>query len=79
MTDVLAGTTWTFPCGHWFDKTKEDGAIERDLLPEAGKIEQSEARIPYDAVFYTSDIRHAGTSAHGEGRGRVAPRFTTAV
>eukprot|EP00047_Mylnosiga_fluctuans_P014195 m.36272 g.36272 ORF g.36272 m.36272 type:complete len:2392 (+) comp5381_c0_seq2:48-7223(+) len=61
--DVLGGKTWTFPCERWFDTSKEDGAIERELAPDAA-VEQAARRVPYEAVFYTSDIRHAGTNAH---------------
>jgi hypothetical protein len=65
VEDALAGTKWTFPCGRWFDEAQEDGAVERELVPLASAAEKITLRFPYEIVFYTSDKRHAGTSANG--------------
>lgn len=29
------GKQWTFPCGKWFSKDRDDKLIERELFPQA--------------------------------------------
>ena len=45
MVEVPAlGTSYNFPCGRWFSKHEEDGALERELLFEdGGSVVQTEA------------------------------------
>eukprot|EP00899_Mesostigma_viride_P015258 jgi/Mesvir1/23733/Mv18674-RA.1 len=34
IRNASSGATWRFPCARWLDKKEEDGAIERDLVPD---------------------------------------------
>ena len=33
VESVTDGRLWTFDCNMWFDKNREDGRIERELIP----------------------------------------------
>eukprot|EP00056_Hartaetosiga_gracilis_P011787 m.180988 g.180988 ORF g.180988 m.180988 type:complete len:2129 (+) comp13581_c0_seq3:61-6447(+) len=59
----LSGKTWTFNCGEWLDSKSGDGSLERTLTPESGEIKEYEAKVPWEVIVRTSDIRGAGTDA----------------
>ncbi|XP_059150632.1 lipoxygenase homology domain-containing protein 1-like isoform X2 [Physella acuta] len=72
--------TYTFPCGRWLAKNQEDGAIERELVPEKavqelvgrdGETKAKELKIKekleakkYTVEVYTGDVSGGGTDAN---------------
>ncbi|XP_056875603.1 lipoxygenase homology domain-containing protein 1 [Takifugu flavidus] len=52
-----------FPCGRWLDKGEDDGAIVRDLFPNALQTELYTPFVPYEIKVFTSDVFGAGTDA----------------
>jgi hypothetical protein len=74
--EVPALTThWKFPCGRWFGKSKDDGAIERELYPEAasGAAMHEDISAPYLLRVFTSDVASAGTDASVSPTGIPSP------
>ncbi|XP_043937953.1 lipoxygenase homology domain-containing protein 1 isoform X2 [Protopterus annectens] len=57
------GQKMKFPCGRWLDKSEDDGAIIRELLPSELQIEEYVPFVPYEITVYTSNIFGAGTDA----------------
>lgn len=65
MIDVPSlGQRSVFPCGRWLDKNKDDGQLERELLPGTDTEETYTPYVPYEITVYTSDVMGAGTSAN---------------
>lgn len=60
----LLGKTWTFPCGRWFSTSEDDKALERTLVPDKGQEVAYEARVPWEVVVHTSDVKGAGTDSN---------------
>ncbi len=58
------GKKWRFPCSRWFDKSEDDGKIERDLYPMDISTEEYTPFVPYEITVYTSDLKGADTSAN---------------
>lgn len=70
MYTVLQGSvTYVFPCRRWLARDEEDGAIERELLPEKatkeiiskdGQVKTQELKIQDKLkgmyVFFTRDV-----------------------
>lgn len=56
-----AGRTYYFACQRWFSLTKDDGLIERDLLPS--EEDPHGQQTSYLAEVHTSDKHGAGTDA----------------
>uniref|UniRef100_A0A8D3DQI5 Lipoxygenase homology PLAT domains 1 n=1 Tax=Scophthalmus maximus TaxID=52904 RepID=A0A8D3DQI5_SCOMX len=57
------GQKLRFPCGRWLDKGEDDGAIIRDLFPNALQTELYTPFVPYEIKTFTSDVFGAGTDA----------------
>ncbi|XP_030006124.1 lipoxygenase homology domain-containing protein 1 [Sphaeramia orbicularis] len=57
------GQKLRFPCGRWLDKGEDDGAIVRDLFPNALQTEYYTPFVPYEIKIFTSDLFGAGTDA----------------
>ncbi|KAK1884574.1 Lipoxygenase like domain containing protein 1, partial [Dissostichus eleginoides] len=57
------GQKLRFPCGRWLDKGEDDGAIIRDLFPNALQTELYTPFVPYEIKTFTSDVFAAGTDA----------------
>uniref|UniRef100_A0A671XMC4 Lipoxygenase homology PLAT domains 1 n=1 Tax=Sparus aurata TaxID=8175 RepID=A0A671XMC4_SPAAU len=57
------GQKLRFPCGRWLDKGEDDGAIVRDLFPNALQTELYTPFVPYEIKTFTSDVFGAGTDA----------------
>ncbi|XP_070707153.1 lipoxygenase homology domain-containing protein 1 [Pempheris klunzingeri] len=57
------GQKLRFPCGRWLDKGEDDGAIVRDLFPNALQTELYTPFVPYEIKIFTSDLFGAGTDA----------------
>ncbi|XP_059213530.1 lipoxygenase homology domain-containing protein 1 [Centropristis striata] len=57
------GQKLRFPCGRWLDKGEDDGAIVRDLFPNALQTEFYTPFVPYEIKTFTSDVFGAGTDA----------------
>ncbi|XP_071760769.2 lipoxygenase homology domain-containing protein 1 [Centroberyx gerrardi] len=57
------GQKLRFPCGRWLDKGEDDGAIVRDLFPNALQTEFYTPFVPYEIKIFTSDVFGAGTDA----------------
>lgn len=65
LVDVPSlGQRLVFPCGRWLDKDKDDGHLERELLPGEDTEETYTPYVPYEMTVYTSDMMGAGTSAN---------------
>ena len=62
VTAKSSGNAATFPCCRWLAKTKDDGRIERVLLPE-GQQEIPDA-CSWELRVWTANERGAGTSAN---------------
>lgn len=60
----IQGKTITFPCGRWLAKGKDDGQLERILTPSTDDVEIYRAKVPYEAIIYTTDTKKAGTDAN---------------
>ncbi|XP_012940880.1 lipoxygenase homology domain-containing protein 1 [Aplysia californica] len=76
----LGSITYTFPCNRWLAKDMEDGAIERELLPEKavqeiigrdGQTKSKEVKIKdrlkakkYTVEVFTGDMKGGGTDAN---------------
>ena len=45
------GQKVVFPCGRWLDKDKDDGQLERELLPG---VDTEETYMPCKAIILTS-------------------------
>ena len=58
------GRRWKFPCNKWFDKSEDDGRIERELYPSEISNEDYKPFVTYEIVVFTSDMRGAETSAN---------------
>lgn len=59
----LLGVTWTFPCGRWFAKDKDDGACERMLEIADGSSDdviEYRPKVSFEVQVFTSDIKNAG-------------------
>ena len=52
-----------FPCGRWFDKTKDPASLTQTLMP-LGADAASSGLVKYSVKTYTSDVRGAGTDAN---------------
>jgi hypothetical protein len=61
---ALLGKRWVFPCNEWLDKGKGDGTLERVLFPAEEDTVTFAAKVPYEVVFKTSDLKGAGTDAN---------------
>uniref|UniRef100_H3CLV0 Lipoxygenase homology PLAT domains 1 n=1 Tax=Tetraodon nigroviridis TaxID=99883 RepID=H3CLV0_TETNG len=57
------GQKLRFQCGRWLDKGEDDGAIVRDLFPNALQTELYTPFVPYEIKVFTSDVFGAGTDA----------------
>lgn len=60
------GKKYEFICDNWLDKKEGDGLTER-ILEVAGEntgLLEYKAKIPYEVVVCTSDVRGAGTDAN---------------
>ena len=56
VENVEGKKKWVFRCEKWLDKAKDDGKIERELLP-------SREFLTYKFYVKTSDILYAGTDS----------------
>mmetsp|Transcript_22009 Transcript_22009/g.66009 ORF Transcript_22009/g.66009 Transcript_22009/m.66009 type:complete len:2411 (+) Transcript_22009:238-7470(+) len=56
----MLGKEYIFECDRWFGRKRDDGMIERILLPS--KSWDTLAKTPYEVQIYTSDIDNGGTS-----------------
>ncbi|KAF5837533.1 hypothetical protein DUNSADRAFT_4226 [Dunaliella salina] len=60
--DDATGQRYFFPCQRWFDKTEEDGLIERVL--DVADVNADADTAMYKITVHTSDIKFAGTDAN---------------
>ena len=58
------GKKWKFPCNRWFDKSEDDGRIERVLEPSQMSNEEYQPHVMYEVDVHTSDLRGADTTAN---------------
>ncbi|XP_050409617.1 lipoxygenase homology domain-containing protein 1 [Patella vulgata] len=79
-TKKMGSITYSFPCNRWLARNEEDGAIERELLPEKavkevvnkdGEVRAKEVKISdrlkakkYTVNVYTGDKSGCGTDAN---------------
>lgn len=61
----LLGKKFMFPCKRWLAKGEEDGKLEVTLTPAEEGAEEYKPKQPWEVVFYTSDIKGAGTDSNG--------------
>ena len=53
---------WEFPCGRWLSDSKDNRAIQRDLV--AGGVDPRDALVKYEVEVTTADKRGCGTDAN---------------
>lgn len=58
------GKRWKFPCNRWFDKSEDDGRIERFLEPSDLGNEEYQPKVMYEVDVFTSDLAGADTTAN---------------